>query len=283
MRRLRVAWLPDGKRLHLRNGPVNLIIQAFGRPGDIGRAYEAGIERARGLAVELGDDVPRLQAGLAPSGAAGLRAVAACHAVPGALAPLTALKGAMADEVLAAMAGAGQLERAFANNHGAVAVHLAEGQSITPAALDWPGFPRYESKAPIISTARTRGVAAAGWSFDGYALGCVDQIHVAGVSAAMAEAGLGAIAACMVPEAGARMVPAEMLAPQSVLGGMEVYPPRKDLTADEAAEILARGRAVSEALFAAGIVTLVLLGVGQDHFLAAPPHFSLRSMLSLEA
>ncbi|WP_297493548.1 hypothetical protein [Acidocella sp.] len=281
MRRLHVAWLPDGKRLHLKNGPVNVIIQAFGRPSEIGRAYDAGIERARALVIELADDVPLLQAGLTPYGPAARRAVAACAAVPGALAPVTALRGAMADEMLAAMAQAGALDRAFANNLGAVAVHLAEGQTITPSAFDWPDYPRYASKVPITSTARTRGVAAAGWCFDAYALGCVDRIHIAAPSSAMAEAALGAIAAPMVPADGAETVPATTLVPESLLDGLGVYPPRT-MSQEEAAETMAQGGAVAGALFAAGIVTLALLRVGEEHFLAAPPPFSLRAQPSLE-
>ena len=143
MTRLHVAWLPDGKKLHLHNGPLNLIIQAFGRPAEIGRAYDAAIERARALVTELADDLPRLQAGHVPQSNAGRRAVAACAVVPGALGPVTAICGAVADEVLAEMVQAGQLDRGFVNNRGAVALHLAEGQSIMPNATDWQEFARH--------------------------------------------------------------------------------------------------------------------------------------------
>jgi ApbE superfamily uncharacterized protein (UPF0280 family) len=283
MRRLRVAWLPDGKRLHLKNGPVNLILQAFGRPGEIGRAYDAAIERARALVLELAEDLPRLQAGDAPLNAVGLRAAAACAAVPGALGAVTALTGAVADEVLAAMAQRAQMERAFVNNHGAVAFHLAEGQSITPNAMDWPDYQRYDARVPIVSAARARGLAAGGWHYEGFALGCVDKIYLAAPSAAVAEAALGSIAACMLPASGAQTVPAEFLAPHSVLGSLPVYPPLQALAGDEAAAILAQGRAASAALFAAGTITLALAGLGEDNFLVALPYLSLKSMLSLEA
>ena len=278
-----MAWLADGKRLHLQNGLVNLIIQAFGPPSEVGRAYNAGIERARALVFELAEDVPRLQAGGVPQTVVGLRAVAACTQVPGARGPVTALTGAVADEVLTAMAEGGRLDRGFVNNHGAVAFHLAEGQSITPAAMDWPAFPRYEARVPIAAAMRSRGAAAAGWRFDGFALGCVDRIYTAAPSAAVAEAALGRIAAAMLPAAGAQTVPAETLDPQSVLGGLEVYPPLPDLTGEAAVEVLARGREVADALFAAGIVTLALMGVEESYYLAAAPHLSLKSMLSLEA
>jgi uncharacterized protein len=283
MRRLRVAWLPDGKKLHLRNGPLNLIIRAFGAPAEVGRAYNAGIERARVLVSELAEDLPRLQLGAEALTVLGRRAVAACAEVPGALAPVTALTGAVADEVLHAMTQAGQLDRAFVNNHGALAFHLAEGQSITPDEMDWPDYPRYDARVPIASTARSRGLAVGGWRFEGFALGCVDRIFTAATSSAIAEAALGSVAARMYPAGGARMVPADSLVPQSILGGLAVYPQPESLTGEKAVAILAQARAVVEALIAPGIITLAMVEVGDEHFLDGPPHLSLKSTLSLES
>jgi hypothetical protein len=283
MKRLRVAWLPDGKRLHLQNGPVNLIIQAFGSPAEVGRAYEAGIERARALVTELGEDLPRLQLGEAPQGAVGQRAVAACAGVPGALGPVTALCGAVADEMLAAMVRGGQLDRGFVNNRGAVALHLEEGQSITPSDTDWLEFARHEAKVTIRSAVRTRGLAGAGWRFDGLALGYVDRIYTAARSSAVAEAALGSISARMVPATGAQSVPATLLMPQSVLGDMAVYAPRPDVTGDEAAVLLAQGGEAAKALFDADIIALAVMTLEEAHFLVSPPYLTVRSMLSLEA
>ena len=30
------AMLPDGRRLHLQHGPIDLIIEAFGEPAEVG-------------------------------------------------------------------------------------------------------------------------------------------------------------------------------------------------------------------------------------------------------
>jgi ApbE superfamily uncharacterized protein (UPF0280 family) len=283
MTRLRVAWLPDGKRLHLQNGALNLILQAFGPPSEVGLAYNAAVERARALATELVEDLPRLQSGEAPQTTVGRRAAEACAGVPGALGPVTALSGAVADEVLAAMVRGGQLDRGFVNNRGAVALHLEDGQSITPNATDWSEFPRHEAKVAIRSTVRTRALAGAGWRFDGLALGYVDRIYTAARSSAVAEAAMGSISARMLPAAGAQSVPATLVTPQSVLGSLAVYPPRQDITGDEAAALVAQGGETAEALFAAGIITLAVMTLEEAHFLVSPPYLSLRSMLSLEA
>lgn len=283
MTRLRVAWLPDGKRLHLRQGAVDLILQAFGRPVEVGRAYNAGIERARGLAGELAEDLQHLRDGRAVQTNVGLRAAAACRAVPGALGPRTALTGALADEVLTAMAKAGQLDRAYVNNHGVVAFHLAEGQSISPAAMDWPEFSRYDATTvPIVSAARTRGLAAGGWDYHGYAFGCVDRIYTAAPSCAVAEAVLGAVTARMVL-AGLETAPAGELDPYGVLETMQVYrAPLQAPAREDAAAIMAQGREAATTLFAAGTATLVLIQLNNEPFLVAPPQFSLKSMLSID-
>ncbi len=280
MRRLRVSWLPDGKRLHLNNGPVNMIIQAFGAPAEVGRAYEAAIARARALVFELTEDLPRLPEGEAPTGMAVRRAREACAAVPGALAPATALHGAMADEVVQAMAQGGQIERGFANSHGMVALHLAAGQFFQAAQLDWAEYGRYDTKVPILHITRTRGLAGGGWHFDRFALGCIERIFTAAPSAAIAQAALGAISASMVVP-GAKIMPATQLAPHSLLGAHPVFAPLQAAAADESA-LIAAGGAAAQALFDAGIITLAAMSMGKSSFLAGPPQFTLRSAYSLE-
>ena len=35
----RARMLEDGRRLHLQHGPIDLIIEAFGAPGEVVQAY----------------------------------------------------------------------------------------------------------------------------------------------------------------------------------------------------------------------------------------------------
>ena len=37
-----IAWLADGRRLHLNHGPIDLIIEAFGATDERRAAYDAG-------------------------------------------------------------------------------------------------------------------------------------------------------------------------------------------------------------------------------------------------
>ena len=57
--------------------------------------------------------------------------------------PMAAVAGSVAEEILGAMLGAAQLERAYVNNGGDIALHLADGEQFTrrpdgPAGSPWP-------------------------------------------------------------------------------------------------------------------------------------------------
>ena len=62
MKRLpQIALLPDGKRLHLQDGPIDLVIEAKGREGDVRAAYEAAARRFTGLLDELCEELVELR------------------------------------------------------------------------------------------------------------------------------------------------------------------------------------------------------------------------------
>src|SRR6202012_2617232 len=62
MKRLsQIALLPDGKRLHLQDGPIDLIVEAKGSVGDMRAAYDAASHRFTGLLDELCDELVELR------------------------------------------------------------------------------------------------------------------------------------------------------------------------------------------------------------------------------
>lgn len=282
MKRLRVAWLPDGKRLHLLYGALDLIIQAFGRPAELGRAYDAGIERARVLLFELEDDLPQLRAGELPETALGRRIAAAIGAQSQAVPPVAVLSGAVADELLAAMAVGGTLDRAFVNNRGMVSFHLAEGQGVVPQAMDWPSYHRYEVTFPVSAATRTRGLAASGWAYDGLALGWVNRMHVAAGSAAQAAACLAGISLRMAPAEGGVRQRADILRPGCELGALPVFGPAVGIEPGVAEHLLRQGREMAQALFDDGVINLAAMEVDEQYCLVSPPHYSLRAIMSLD-
>jgi hypothetical protein len=66
MRRPQVALLADGRRLHLQDGPIDLVIEAFGAKEAIGAAYVAAARRLTGLLDELVAELPLLRAPVLP-------------------------------------------------------------------------------------------------------------------------------------------------------------------------------------------------------------------------
>jgi len=43
--RAQIRWLPDGRRLHLQDGPIDLIVEACGASAEVEAAYRAACER----------------------------------------------------------------------------------------------------------------------------------------------------------------------------------------------------------------------------------------------
>ena len=56
-----IALLADGKRLHLQDGPIDLIVEAEGSASDMRRAYEAAARRFTGLLDELCAELTELR------------------------------------------------------------------------------------------------------------------------------------------------------------------------------------------------------------------------------
>src|SRR5438067_13303586 len=59
--RARIALLPDGRRLHLQYGPIDLIIEAFGSKREVQRAYTAAASRFVTILDELCSELPLLR------------------------------------------------------------------------------------------------------------------------------------------------------------------------------------------------------------------------------
>ena len=85
-----VALLPDGRRLHLQDGPIDLIVEARGTAGDVHAAYEAAAQRFTGLLDTLCAELPELRQPAHPTVSALKGKVA--RAMHAAVAPFAAEK-----------------------------------------------------------------------------------------------------------------------------------------------------------------------------------------------
>jgi uncharacterized protein len=127
------ALLPDG-RLHLQHGPIDCLCRAWGKPEEVRAAYGQAARFFTTVLDDLCTELPLLRTPLPtqpPVGAIARAMHAAC--LPFAdrfITPMAAVAGAVADSVLAAMVARRDLTRAFVNNGGDIAFHLAPGTSL---------------------------------------------------------------------------------------------------------------------------------------------------------
>lgn len=254
----------QGNRLHLAQGPIDLVIGAFGPALAIERAYEAAILRFDGLLDCLVSVLARLRA---PVGAAdGLPPTARLmHAATAPFAerfitPMAAVAGAVADTVIGAIGTVPGIERAYVNNRGDIAVHLTPGQ-----VLDVGVVP--ELRRPLrVASIRLRhedgigGVATSGWDGRSFSLGIADAVTVLARTAAEADAAATMIAnAVTLDDPAIRRQPAVDLDPDSDLGPRLVTVEVGELAEQAVAVALDNGAVYAEVLLRQGLIRGAML------------------------
>ena len=245
--------LPDGERLHLQHGPIDLII---GAEGARDAAFAAARARFETVLDELVAELPLLRRAVGdwPEGVVARRMVAAVRP-HGAqfVTPMAAVAGAVAEEVLAAMVAAAPLSRAYVNNGGDIAFYLGPGTRfrMAVAGLDATALGRID----VGFADAARGVATSGWGGRSFSLGIADAVTVLARTAAEAD-----VAATMICNAvdlpghvAVARAPADSLQPDSDLGARLVTVAVGALREAEVAEALSRGVAVAEDICGRGL------------------------------
>jgi len=268
--RAQAARLDDG-RLHLRDGPIDLIIEAAGEAGEIEAAYAGATRRFASLLDELSVELPLLRATSTitspkPEGAVARRmaeAVAQFHHER-FLTPMAAVAGAVAEEILQAMAATASLAKAYVNNGGDIALHLTAGGSFTIGMIERPESLRQFGRATISATSKVRGVATSGWRGRSFSLGIADAVTVLASSAALADvaATLIANAVDLPGHAAITRAPASDRDPQSDLGDRLVTVDVGGLARRECETALAAGGAEAEHWRRAGLIEAAALRLG---------------------
>ena len=265
MTRMQARMLPDGRRLHLNDGPIDLIIGADGEAAEVGRAYAAAHDRFATVLDELCAELPLLRkpVGEEPAGAVARRMWQATRPLAQItfITPMAAVAGSVAEELLAAMLVAAPLDRAFVNNGGDIALHLAQGQHYDIGLVDRPDRPSLFSTARIDAADHVQGIATSGWHGRSFSLGIADAVTVLAECASLADAAATLIAnAVDLPgHAAVTRVPARHLQPDSDLGSRLVTRAVGPLGANEIAAALAAGVAFAETLLAERRITAAAL------------------------
>ncbi len=267
------ALLPDGRRLHLHHGPIDLVIDIEGT--DRATAYDRAITRFASLLADLVTELPRLRQPLDAQGfcdPVARRMAQAVTPFSGFVTPMAAVAGAVADEVLQALIADSSPTKAYVNNGGDIALHLAPGQSFGAAGPS--GDIRIDAAQPV------RGLATSGWRGRSQSLGIADAVTVLARTAAEADvaATLIANAVDLPGHAAITRQPACDLNPDSDLGTRPVTTSVDPLTESEITQALARGAATAQAFLDRGLIHEAALTLQTRHHVVSrkePAHAQL--------
>jgi len=278
--RAQIELLPGGRRLYLHDGPIDVILEAFGHPEEVRSAYRAAAQRFVAILDELCEELPRLRqrmTGHDPllSGhiARRMAGAVAPYASRTFITPMAAVAGAVAEEVLDAMTRASHLERAYVNDGGDIALHLEWGQHFTVGMIDRPDKPSLLGSARIEAWHSVRGIATSGWRGRSFSLGIADAVTVLADGAAMADAAATIIAnAVDLPgHREIRRIPACELAPDNDLRDIAVTHGVGELTSVEISTALDSGQAMASKLAAEGLIRAAALHLrGETRTLGMP-------------
>ena len=261
--RAQIRLLPDQRRLHLQDGPIDVIVEACGAGGEVHRAYEAAVRRFVGVLDELCSELPLLRSqavtgGLWPKGkiARRMATTVAPYAERTFITPMAAVAGAVAEEILGTMTAAAELAKAYVNDGGDIALHLAPGERFVIGMVERPERRSLFGTATVSSDEPIRGIATSGWRGRSFSLGIADAVTVLAGTAARADAAATIIANAVDLPGNPKVVraPACSLAPDSDLGELLVTQGVGELSAEEADRALRAGMVVAEELVAEGLI-----------------------------
>jgi uncharacterized protein len=272
------ARLPNA-RWHFQHGPIDIVIGAEGDAAAVARAHAAAWARFETVLAELAAELPSLRSPVrdvcALQGSVARRMWRACHPFRWPfITPMAAVAGAVAQELIGCYERAG-VTRAWVNNGGDIALHLAGDASVKVglvadlASFDpADGAPRLDADFEVHAAMPVRGIATSGWGGRSFSLGIADSATVLARTAAMADAAATVIAnAVNIDDARIERAPANEVKDDSDLGTIEVTVHVPPLDSASVAHALESGRRRARELQRAGLIHSAML-VCQQRFAA---------------
>ena len=264
------GMLPDGRRLHLNHGPIDLIVEAFGAPHEVAAAYRQAAARFPDILPMLVEELVSLRKPVAepcwqPRGPVARRMVDACWPHRAVfVTPMAAVAGAVADEMLAALCAGRTLDKAYVNNGGDIAFHLSPGASLTAGLVADYRLPKIDATCALSFEQPARGIATSGWQGRSFSLGIADSVTILADTGAAADAAATLVAnAVNIDHPVVKRVKASDVDPDSDLGDRLVTAEVGALDNDAIEAALDSGRAVAETMARAGLVRAAVLVLRQ--------------------
>ena len=262
----------DGGRWHLHHGPIDIVAEAHGDAVEVAVAHELAWLRFQAVLDELVGELRLLHQPVgedcALRGPIARRMWDACAPFrAGFITPMAAVAGSVAQELVACYHRPG-IERAWINNGGDIALHLAPGHSARVGLFaDLARFDLRDT-GPLATDGQfelhadmpVRGVATSGWRGRSFSLGIADSVTVLAATAAQADAAATVIAnAVDVQDPGIHRLPASACKDDSDLGDILVTRNVGSLAPQQVRRALDAGVARAEALQRMGLVWSVVL------------------------
>ena len=194
-------------RWHFQHGPIDIVIGAEGDADAVAAAHEAAWSRFEAVLTELVAELPTLRRpvfGPCPlQGVIARRMWWACHPFHSSfITPMAAVAGSVAQELIGFYERPG-IRRAWVNNGGDIALHLAPGAELRVGLFadlsrfdPFAAWSRLATDASFTVSAElpVRGVATSGWQGRSFSLGIADSATVLARTAAEADAAATVIA-----------------------------------------------------------------------------------------
>lgn len=264
------ATLPGG-RLHLQHGPIDLVIEAWGEKREVAAAYEQAWQRFQDVLETLVGELPLLRSVVGTAyplarGPVARRMVAAIWPLREVvITPMAAVAGSVADEMLAALCAGRRLDKAYVNDGGDIALHLAPDRRFDTGIVADPRRPMLCGSVCVEASDPVRGIATSGWRGRSQSLGIADAVTVLARSAAMADAAATLVANAVNAEHPAiRRLPARQVKEDSDLGELPVTVEVGPLPPGLAEAALDSGLRVAEALRGRGLLHAAFLSLQQQ-------------------
>ena len=264
------AFLADGRRLHLQHGPIDLVIEAQGRPEEITASYRQARTAFEPVLTDLVDELPRLRRpatgdSLPPSGpiARAMWRAVLPHAENAYVTPMAAVAGAVADHISQTMTADRDLRRAYVNNGGDIALFLAPGQRFTVAVCSNPTSGQWASSVQVRGEDHIGGIATSGWRGRSHSLGIADAVTALASSAAVADAAATLIANAVDLPGSSKIqrTPAREMDPDSDLGDRPVTVGVEKLGDDEVRKALQSGQNAAQRMQQEGLIVAAFLSL----------------------
>ncbi|MEP1441592.1 MAG: UPF0280 family protein [Hyphomicrobiales bacterium] len=265
----------DGKRLFLKHGPIELVIEAEGATQDDRKAaYHAAHAAFQTILPQLCGELALLRSAPEPRRALPESVVGkAMHrtilpfAATNFVTPMIAVAGSVADHVLQSMRDAANLTKAYVNNGGDIALYLKGEATFELGICSDIASGVIQKGVTLRADDKVGGVATSGWKGRSHSLGIADAVTVFADNAATADCAATLIAnAVDVPTAKQiKRQAAQELSPDSDLGERLVTIGVGPLSGMDIDSALSRGAHVAQRYLESGLIASAYLSLQGRH------------------